>query len=231
MIPAPVAGVAVGVGLDRIILTADTACVPTGTGDNCAASTTVTPTPTPTATPATGAGIINNPSFTYAGTWQTATATDAYQGDEHYSSTADSTYTVNFTGTQLKLYATKNAHHGIAAISVDGGAETNVDFYAANREAQALVYTSPVLTNGAHTVRIRVTGTKNAASTGLVVTADRADVVATITGDLNGDGVVNVFDLSLLLSSWGTATAKADVNKDGAVNVFDLSLMLTRWTP
>jgi hypothetical protein len=48
-------------------------------------------------------------------------------------------------------------------------------------------------------------------------------------GDLNGDGVVDVFDLSILLSEWGTQNATADLNKDGTVNVFDLSILLSHW--
>lgn len=49
-------------------------------------------------------------------------------------------------------------------------------------------------------------------------------------GDINNDGKVNVFDLSALLSNWGTSNANADLNHDGTVNVFDLSLLLSHWT-
>jgi hypothetical protein len=48
-------------------------------------------------------------------------------------------------------------------------------------------------------------------------------------GDLNGDGQVNIFDLSILLSAWGTANATADLNHDGTVNIFDLSIFLSHW--
>ncbi len=49
------------------------------------------------------------------------------------------------------------------------------------------------------------------------------------TGDLNNDGQVNIFDLSILLSDWGTNNATADLNHDGTVNVFDLSILLSHW--
>ena|GEM_PF-6482060 len=52
---------------------------------------------------------------------------------------------------------------------------------------------------------------------------------ASIVGDLNNDGVVNIFDLSILLSDWGTNNATADLNHDGTVNVFDLSILLSHW--
>jgi len=49
-------------------------------------------------------------------------------------------------------------------------------------------------------------------------------------GDINSDGVVNIFDLSILLSNWGATGGAADINKDGRVDIFDLSILLTNWT-
>ena len=39
---------------------------------------------------------------------------------------------------------------------------------------------------------------------------------------MNGDGVVNIFDLTLVAQAIGTDGAGGDVNGDGVVNVFDL---------
>lgn len=60
---------------------------------------------------------------------------------------------------------------------------------------------------------------------------------AGITGDINNDGVVNITDLSLLLSSYGASTSvcitnsqyTCDLNSDGVVNVFDLSILLSNY--
>jgi hypothetical protein len=49
-------------------------------------------------------------------------------------------------------------------------------------------------------------------------------------GDTNGDGKVNILDLSSLLSAWGTSTTADDLNHDGIVNVTDLSVLLSHWT-
>ncbi|TVQ54653.1 MAG: hypothetical protein EA377_05060, partial [Phycisphaerales bacterium] len=54
-------------------------------------------------------------------------------------------------------------------------------------------------------------------------------------GDLNCDGIVNVFDLLLLLGNWGAcpdpgfAPCPGDLNEDGTVNVFDLLELLANW--
>lgn len=49
-----------------------------------------------------------------------------------------------------------------------------------------------------------------------------------LVGDLDGDGVVAGFDLSILLSSWGTPAA--DLNDDGTTNGVDLAILLNAWT-
>lgn len=51
----------------------------------------------------------------------------------------------------------------------------------------------------------------------------------TASADINGDNVVDVLDLSILLSDWGTTGSDADLNNDGTVNIFDLSIMLSDW--
>lgn len=49
-------------------------------------------------------------------------------------------------------------------------------------------------------------------------------------GDLNRDGRVNIFDLSIILRTWGTAEASGDLNGSGKVDSFDLSVVLSHWT-
>jgi endoglucanase len=154
------------------------------------AAPTPAPTPAPTAAPTSAPTVqpttapqllsVNDTSFTYAGTWSSSTASSKYLGDDHYSSATGSTYSITFNGTSLLLYAARASHHGIAAVSVDGGPESDVDLYAATRADQALLFTTPMLANGTHTVRVRVTGRKNAASTDFIVNADRADVAGTV---------------------------------------------------
>lgn len=50
-----------------------------------------------------------------------------------------------------------------------------------------------------------------------------------LPSDINNSGIVDVFDLSMLLSKWGTTDTQTDINDDGIVNSFDLSILLANW--
>ena len=49
------------------------------------------------------------------------------------------------------------------------------------------------------------------------------------TADLNSDGVVNILDLVLVASHFGTTHATADLNADGTVNINDLVIVANAW--
>jgi hypothetical protein len=49
--------------------------------------------------------------------------------------------------------------------------------------------------------------------------------------DIDGDGVVDINDLLLLISAWGSCDAcEADINVDGAVDVQDLLSLIAAWS-
>lgn len=64
------------------------------------------------------------------------------------------------------------------------------------------------------------------ASDHLMLVADYAFMNA--PADLSGDGVVDAFDLSILLAAWGQS-APADLTGDGIVNTSDLAVLLAAW--
>jgi autotransporter-associated beta strand protein len=106
------------------------------------------------------------------------TLRNAYNGTVTNSSTANNTATVQFNGAQIKFYGGLKNNRGIAAVSIDGGPETLIDLYENDGTGDcALVYTSPLLTPGLHTFMVRVTGTKDAASGGTIVSLDRFDLI------------------------------------------------------
>jgi len=69
---------------------------------------------------------------------------------------------------------------------------------------------------------------------GNISTTSTALVVTTTfkPGDVNGDGAVNILDLSILAAHFGQSGqifSTGDLNGDGAVNIFDLSVLAANW--
>jgi len=52
---------------------------------------------------------------------------------------------------------------------------------------------------------------------------------ASCGADLNGDGIVNIQDLSILQSEYGGPGHQGDINLDGTVNTTDLSILLSQY--
>lgn len=111
-------------------------------------------------------------TYTTAAQWIAGTPTGHYNNTIQFSSAVNSTLVTKFTGTKIEWIHEMDKHLGIAAISIDNGPETMVDTYNATPLKQQTKYTSPVLTRGLHTIKLRVTGTKNAAATGVYIVHD-----------------------------------------------------------
>lgn len=129
--------------------------------------------------PYIGVATLNDNKFNYDKTanWPSGSQSGAYQDDNHWSNVANAYYKVPFNGTQVRLYGGKAPSHGMAAVSVDGGTETLIDTYSATRADGVPLWSSPVLSPGKHTLKVRATGQKNGSSSDTFVTADRVDVV------------------------------------------------------
>ncbi|GAA5187476.1 hypothetical protein GCM10023322_35910 [Rugosimonospora acidiphila] len=95
-----------------------------------------------------------------------------------WTSTVGASLTVRFTGHQITLYGMKEPWDYIGTVSLDGGSTVDVDYYASAVTATTVpVYSSPVLTEGTHTLVLTMTNRKNAASAGgQSITFDRAEV-------------------------------------------------------
>lgn len=139
--------------------------------------------------PEPGTVSVNDTDFVYSGNWGTSTGSGKYFNDDHYSNSTGAFYSYAFTGTRINIFAAKASHHGITAVSIDNGPETDVDFYSPYRIDMTLVWQSDILTYGNHTIKVRVKGTKNAGSSGFVVPADRLDVVKGIGLDTEAPSV------------------------------------------
>lgn len=115
-------------------------------------------------------------SFGYSGNWIYCAQNGAFNADNHYSEKVGDTVTVTFEGEMLRWYGTKAPAHGIMAVSVDGGEEALIDCYSGVRTDNILLYSTPALNSGVHTVTVRVTGEKNPAATNAYVNADRVQI-------------------------------------------------------
>jgi len=150
--------------------------------------------------------------FNYVGGWLHCAAPPSgsncrynyYDTTNSADATANDYVTFAFNGTGVTYDATLGTNRGIAGVSIDGGAETPVDLYSStNYPGNVAVYTSPALASGPHTLKIRVTGSKDANSVGAYVTVDRASVLAPSASDLSLRATGSGLDARLVLHSAG----------------------------
>jgi len=135
--------------------------------------------------------------FSYAGNWGHCAncGPSLYGRSNSWDGTANDAVTLAFSGTAVALYGVKDTNNGIAAVSLDGGAETTVDLYASARTYTVVIWSAGGLAAGRHSLKLRVTGSKNASSSGYLVGPDRADIgvpsapAGTTTYDAVGNAV------------------------------------------
>ena len=116
----------------------------------------------------------------------------AYDHEHPWSSTTTNIYTFQFSGQVARVYGSMSHNGGIAAFSVDNGAETYFDTYAATREDDVPLFATPTLAQGPHILKVRITGLKNPASSGYNVPSDRVDVLA--GGAETGQGIYKIIN-------------------------------------
>lgn len=104
--------------------------------------------------------------------WGTYTGAGYSGGSEHASTGAGDTCTFTFTGKEVQWYGDTNSDHGIATVSVDGGAPVPVDSYSASSVTQVLLFDSGLLEYGNHVIVITNTGTHDGSSTGTYTGVD-----------------------------------------------------------
>lgn len=126
----------------------------------------------------TGSG---SSQFTYDSDWTSGSCSGCYNGDSHSSSTANSTATIAFTGTQILLYSSYDNNSGIMGVTVYDGSgttaltpEVNISLrYDAPPAGNYMVYASPVQPAGSYVLKVRVTGLADLYSTGTACNIDR----------------------------------------------------------
>lgn len=140
----------------------------------------------------TGNGMFK---FDFAGKWvhEGGYPNRFEGGDEHWTTTAQfgSDYpsvTFRFVGTRVALYGHKVPDSPFARITIDGKDLGTVDLYHPSRVERVLLYESPELPNGEHSITMQLLADKNPAAGG----AHEASIdyaVVTTAADLPATGV------------------------------------------
>jgi len=104
--------------------------------------------------------------------WITRTGTKFYGGSTRSNSTAGKRITVPFRGTKVVWYGTRGRAFGKAAVYVDGKYQRTVDLYYGSTLYNRALFTKTGLSDGAHTLVIIVSSSKNTRATGRRVDVD-----------------------------------------------------------
>ena len=132
------------------------AAVPSGAS---ASSARVVPAPT-----TAGPGRVDDTatSITYTGSWSAAGGRGYgdYNDNVHYTTTNGDSESLTFTGTSVSVYGELNSDQGNVGISVDGATATTVSTTSTPRQANQILWSSPALNSGVHTVTVtKLSGT------------------------------------------------------------------------
>ncbi|MFC5406094.1 glycoside hydrolase [Cohnella soli] len=126
--------------------------------------------------------------FQYSSNWSYyAYQSGAYKNDNHYSNTTNAYVQFSFDGTGVKLYGAKDPGHGIAEVIIDEGtpsaSSTLVDYYSPTRQDNVKLFERLNLASGTHTLKVKVTGTKNTLATSAYITVDKVEAVSNLLGN------------------------------------------------
>jgi hypothetical protein len=111
-------------------------------------------------------------AIAYAGTWTTQAVAGAFGGSVRFATATGATATYTFSGNNVAWVTTRASNRGIAQVRLDGVLVATVDLFAAATSPRQLVFQRTGIGAGTHTLQVRVTGTRNAASTGNRIDVD-----------------------------------------------------------
>ena len=104
-------------------------------------------------------------SVAFQGAWTSHSQATHSGGTAAWSVAQLGTSTLTFSGRRARWIGHRDAASGIAIVYLDGRHVANIDGYSASPLPQSLLYTTPLMPAGTHTLRIVVTGKKRPAAT------------------------------------------------------------------
>lgn len=128
-------------------------------------------TPAQAATATAGVHQETSADITYGGTWTKLTSAASNGGAIRYASVSTASASFTFTGTSITWYTWNSASAGIVNVYLDGEFVAAVDNYAASTKTGIIGFRQTVAP-GEHTITIKGSGNKNAASSGRMTHLD-----------------------------------------------------------
>lgn len=178
----------------------------------------------------------NDPRIKYSvGDWtRFGNTSDTIEGLNNYwtqSIITGASCTISFIGTGLNLGTVKNVGQGIIAVSVDGGAETQIDLYTALQFRGTISIVSG-LAFGFHTVKLTIIG-KNTLSNYNSLIVSYFEVIATTDASIRlaKDGILNKSS-AITLGNRNDSTVDLTQNIDAITNLVpnaDFSRVSPTW--
>jgi len=171
-------------------------------------------------------------SNTYTGDWRIVTSEDGYYNRTcHVGTSVNSGVEATFTGTQISWYALKNNDLGMAAVYIDGVlAQDDIDCYSTARGVY-LLFNKSGLSNGSHTIKVVLKGTKNVASSGIALVHDYFSVLEPVSAAIALSGNLTFGDVAQNSISTKNLTISNTSNVPLSVSSIDLPVGFSAdWT-
>lgn len=99
--------------------------------------------------------------------------TGLYHSSVTSTAVAGESVDFRFTGSSVELYGLRASNQGIATVLIDGVEVGSADYYGKVRIGNQLIWTSPALEPGDHTLTLVATGAGNAQASGVDINVDR----------------------------------------------------------
>ena len=97
-------------------------------------------------------------SFSFSGTWNDESGPQFPIAQTGKWCNRGASFTVSFTGSKIYLVGTVDPNHSTADVTVDGST-TSINTWASSRALGQIIYESPDLEHGTHTLTLNATGT------------------------------------------------------------------------
>lgn len=110
--------------------------------------------------------VINqtDPSISWVQYWWYYAGSQFFNGDCTYTNINNASATFPFNGTTGRVIGTKRYDCGIMDVYVDNVYKTTIDCYSPTEDNQQILFETEILSLGNHSIKVVVTGQKNASS-------------------------------------------------------------------